>query len=66
VGRGVKVEAKDDIKERLGRSPDAGDAVVLAWLQAAAQNEIVIIPRLSAADREAYRVRTRPLFGARR
>jgi len=27
---GIQVESKDDIKERLGRSPDAGDAVVLA------------------------------------
>ena len=31
VARGVKVEAKDKIKERLGRSPDKGDAVVMAW-----------------------------------
>ncbi len=29
--RGVQVEAKDDIKARLGRSPDRGDAVVMAW-----------------------------------
>lgn len=28
---GIKVEPKDDIIERIGRSPDAGDAVVLAW-----------------------------------
>jgi hypothetical protein len=27
---GIKVESKDDIKKRLGRSPDRGDAVVLA------------------------------------
>lgn len=27
----VLVEPKDDIKTRLGRSPDCGDAVVLAW-----------------------------------
>ena len=29
--RGVKIEAKDDIKARLGRSTDKGDAVVMAW-----------------------------------
>lgn len=28
---GIKLESKDDIKERLGRSPDRGDAVVMAW-----------------------------------
>jgi hypothetical protein len=27
---GIKVEAKEDIKKRIGRSPDCGDAVVLA------------------------------------
>lgn len=31
TSRGVKVESKDDIRERLGRSPDRGDAVVMAW-----------------------------------
>src|SRR5215207_4747030 len=28
---GVKLEKKADIKERLGRSPDKADAVVMAW-----------------------------------
>jgi hypothetical protein len=28
---GIKIESKDDIKKRLGRSPDCGDAVVLAF-----------------------------------
>lgn len=27
---GIQVEAKDDIKKRIGRSPDVGDAIVLA------------------------------------
>jgi hypothetical protein len=27
---GIKIEAKEDIKKRIGRSPDCGDAVVLA------------------------------------
>jgi hypothetical protein len=30
---GVAVEAKERVKERIGRSPDCGDAVVLAHLQ---------------------------------
>ena len=29
--RGILLEDKDAIKERLGRSPDRGDAVVMAW-----------------------------------
>lgn len=33
--RGVQVEAKDEIKARLGRSPDRGDAVVMAWSEGA-------------------------------
>jgi hypothetical protein len=30
---GILIESKDDIKERLGRSPDIGDAIVLANYQ---------------------------------
>lgn len=29
--RGIKVEAKEDLCDRLGRSTDSGDAVVMAW-----------------------------------
>ena len=29
--RGIKVEAKESVVDRLGRSPDRGDAVVMAW-----------------------------------
>ncbi|WP_420961070.1 terminase large subunit domain-containing protein [Brucella sp. IR073] len=29
--RGIKVEPKENIKQRLGRSPDKGDCVVNAW-----------------------------------
>jgi hypothetical protein len=29
--RGIQVESKEDIVKRLGRSPDRGDAVVMAW-----------------------------------
>lgn len=31
TSRGIKLEAKEDVCERLGRSPDRGDAVVMAW-----------------------------------
>lgn len=31
TGGKIKVESKDDIKKRLGRSTDDGDAVLLAW-----------------------------------
>lgn len=30
-GGKIALESKDDIKKRIGRSPDYGDAVVLAW-----------------------------------
>ena len=31
--RGIQIESKEDLKkpERLGRSPDKGDAIVMAW-----------------------------------
>lgn len=28
---GIQIESKEDIKKRIGRSPDKGDAVMLAW-----------------------------------
>lgn len=31
VSRGIKVESKEDVCKRLGRSTDRGDAVVMAW-----------------------------------
>jgi hypothetical protein len=41
----VKVESKDEIRERLGRSPDRGDAVVMAfagaWLEGAPELEFL-------------------------
>lgn len=33
--RGIKVEAKEDVCARLGRSTDEGDAVVMAWFSGA-------------------------------
>ena len=29
--RGIKIETKEDVVDRLGRSPDRGDAVIMAW-----------------------------------
>ncbi|MFZ5785511.1 MAG: terminase [Acidobacteriota bacterium] len=40
---GVEVEDKQDIVERLGRSPDCGDAVVLAWLPTVAPGFTVAV-----------------------
>jgi hypothetical protein len=31
VSRGIQIEDKDEIRERLGRSPDKGDAVTMCW-----------------------------------
>lgn len=33
--RGIKVEPKESVAERLGRSPDKGDAIVMAWYDGA-------------------------------
>jgi hypothetical protein len=33
TSRGIKVESKEDVVDRLGRSPDRGDAVVMSWFQ---------------------------------
>jgi hypothetical protein len=30
---GIKIESKEDVCERLGRSTDFGDAVVMAWFE---------------------------------
>jgi hypothetical protein len=35
TARGIKIEAKDDIRWRIGRSPGKGDAIVLAWSEGA-------------------------------
>lgn len=29
--RGIQIEEKDNIKKRIGRSPDTGEAIMLAW-----------------------------------
>jgi hypothetical protein len=35
IARGIRVESKEDVCERLGRSTDEGDAVVMAWYDGA-------------------------------
>jgi hypothetical protein len=35
TARGIKLKSKDDIRERIGRSPSKGDAVVMAWAEGA-------------------------------
>ena len=41
-GHGIKVESKDQIRERLGRSPDKGDSLVYAWAEMGDANWIYI------------------------
>lgn len=31
TGNKIKIESKEDIKKRIGRSPDKGDAAIMAW-----------------------------------
>lgn len=38
--RGIQIESKDEIRKRLGRSPDRADAVVLAWVTASESNQV--------------------------
>jgi hypothetical protein len=42
VAKGIKIEAKDEIKERIGRSPDEGEAVIHAFGEA--QNVVLAAP----------------------
>jgi hypothetical protein len=44
--RGIRIEAKEEIKKRLGRSPDDGDAVVMAW----SEGEALAMRRMRAFD----------------
>ena len=37
---GIEITTKDDVKAALGRSPDGGDAVVMAWFQGAKMSNI--------------------------
>jgi hypothetical protein len=43
---GIKIESKDDIRKRIGRSTDCGDAVALAWLAANTATPVRYAPGL--------------------
>lgn len=45
--RGIQIEAKDDIIDRLGRSPDCGDAIVMAL---AARPVVIASARIDVPD----------------
>lgn len=47
TARGIQIESKDDIKKRLGRSPDRGDATVLC-----AMRTPILIDRNERRERE--------------
>ena len=49
--RGIQVEEKDNIKKRLGRSPDRGDSIVMAYGAAAPEpdNDLPDWPDLAVA-----------------
>jgi hypothetical protein len=52
---GILIEEKYEIKRRLGRSPDKGDAVCLAWysgtLRAKKQRGVLNLPKWTNEDR---------------
>src|SRR3546814_1539203 len=47
--RGIKVESKEDVCKRLGRSTDRGDAVVMAWRSEEHTSELQSLMRISYA-----------------
>jgi Terminase large subunit, T4likevirus-type, N-terminal len=52
TSRGIQIESKEDLKkpERLGRSPDRGDAVIMAW----SEGERAIISALRKKSRAPF------------
>lgn len=57
--RGIKVESKEDVCERLGRSTDRGDAVVMAWSGGA--RALTDLPEwMKASEEQGFRRRSRP------
>ncbi|HKI20897.1 MAG TPA: hypothetical protein VKA15_23595 [Isosphaeraceae bacterium] len=56
----IRIEGKDDIQKRLGRSPDAGDAVVMAFWQPdkpRRRRRMVAAGRLGPAPEQAFSTR---------
>jgi hypothetical protein len=48
---GIQIEAKDDIKARIGRSPDVGDAIALACLPSRVDPVVSVVYRHGAPSR---------------
>lgn len=60
-GGKIQVESKDDIKSRLGRSPDEGDAVVMAfWPRSSGWADAYGVARCPKC-REAFKLELHPL-----
>jgi hypothetical protein len=59
--RGILIEPKEDLKkaERLGRSPDKGDAIVLAW----SEGEKGLVIAMKKAARAAAAIPVKPRSG---
>lgn len=56
---GIKLEPKDKVKERLGRSPDRADAVVMAWFE----GPRMLTDALVWADKKLSKNKPRVLMG---
>jgi len=57
TARGIKIENKDDIKARLGRSPDDGDAITMAMAPGARAAAVEVrreAPRRAAGSVVGY------------
>jgi hypothetical protein len=56
--RGVQIESKDEIRKRLGRSPDLGDAIVMCWStgQGAIRDQVIRAarPKNSSTPRQTH------------
>lgn len=65
-GNRIQIEEKADIKKRLGRSPDKGDAVVLAWFSGANRRRRSSQQRARAANLPTMaNLGGRKLYGSR-
>lgn len=53
-GRTIKIEGKEDIKKRIGRSPDKGDAVILALVDTPKTAMIDALMRKSAPEYDPF------------
>jgi len=66
TARGILVEPKEHVKERLGRSPDKGDAAVLSWasphLVAAAYLKFI---EMEVAEKDELEAKMREARGGR-